>query len=137
MMTIATALTTAAAVAAGYSDADLKAGIEHYMRKHRLSHPPGAFDRAGRFTAHERTSWVTRCRQPSRAHRYPQMKAARTARHCAERHDANPLHVGRIARSLEIEAVTPVSAHERLQVAADIRRVIKKALPPAARGPAD
>lgn len=69
---------------AGYSDAEIKAGAEFYLRKSRGLNPPGEFDRAGRFYASERTEAVRTCRSPSRAYPWPEMHAARTAAHCAE-----------------------------------------------------
>ncbi|WP_347138952.1 hypothetical protein [Paracoccus sp. SSK6] len=71
---------------AGYSEAEIKAGEEFFRRKSRNTNPPGSFDRAGRFTADERTEAVRTCRSPSRAYPWPEMHAARTAAHCAEVH---------------------------------------------------
>lgn len=69
---------------AGYSEAEIKAGTEFYLRKSRNTNPPGEFDRAGRFYAEERTDAVKSCRSPSRTYPWPEMHAARTAAHCAE-----------------------------------------------------
>lgn len=80
-----------------YTDAEIAGGIEYADRAERRSDPPGAWDSAGRIYALELTNPVLSCRCPSRAWRYPQMLAARTAAHCAETHKAdNTTHVRRI-----------------------------------------
>ena len=98
---------------AGYSKADIAAGIEFYNRKNRLTNPPGSFDKAGRFHADERTATVARVRGPSRAYPYSEMKAARTADHCAELFGATPLHVKRICKALESDGT-------------DLRKILKE-----------
>ena len=80
-----------------YTDEEIAAGIEYADRAKRRSHPPGEWDRAGRFYAHEHTNSVLSCRSPSRAWPHSQMLAARTAAHCAEVYMAgNTTHVRRI-----------------------------------------
>lgn len=81
---VSISLARAMADLAGYSDAEIKAGTEFFLRKSRASNPPGQFDRAGRFFAEERTEAVRTCRSPSRAYPWPEMHAARSAAHCAE-----------------------------------------------------
>lgn len=109
----------------GYSREDLIAGREHYRRKSRETHPPGTFDKAGRVTANERTHSTTCCRAPSRKWPYPEMQAARTARHCAEVFDATELHVKRIARALEVLNEPPQSAHEHIEQVAAVQNILK------------
>lgn len=93
---------TALATELAYSEAEITAGFEFSDRKNRRAHPPGTRDNAGRFYADERSSAVDSCRQPSRAFPFSQMKAARTAQHCAEMNDVDCVtHVRRIARALE------------------------------------
>lgn len=77
-------VTAQIALSAGYAPAAIAAGKLFYKRNRPIAHPPGQFDRAGRFTADERTKTVTDSRSPSRAYKYPEMEAARTAAHCAE-----------------------------------------------------
>lgn len=85
-----------------YSEAEITAAFEFADRKSRRAHPPGTRDNAGRFYAAERTNATDDCRQPSRAFPFSQMKAARTAKHCAEINGVNCVtHVSRIARALE------------------------------------
>tara|TARA_Y100001001_G_scaffold48329_1_gene44281 strand:- start:1952 stop:2524 length:573 start_codon:yes stop_codon:yes gene_type:complete len=80
-----------------YSDAEIAAGLEYADRAKRRSHPPGEWDTARRFYAHELTNSVLSCRCPSRAWPNSQMLAARTAAHCAEVYKAdNTTHVRRI-----------------------------------------
>ena len=85
----------------GYAKVDIDAGFKFYKLKNRLIDPPGRFDEAGRFYADERTQSVMLVRSPSRSYPYSEMKAARTAEHCAELFGATPLHVKRICRALE------------------------------------
>ncbi|SHF82934.1 hypothetical protein SAMN05444339_1157 [Loktanella atrilutea] len=100
-MTDMTATIKRIAKKAGYSKADIAAGIAFHDRKNRLANPPGSFDKAGRFHADERTESVVHARRPSRAYPYSEMKAARTADHCAELFGATPLHAKRICKALE------------------------------------
>ena len=80
-----------------YTDEEIAAGIEYADRAKRRSHPPGEWDTARRFYAHELTNSVLSCRCPSRAWPNSQMLAARTAAHCAEVYKAdNTTHVRRI-----------------------------------------
>ena len=80
-----------------YTDEEIAAGIEYADRTKRRSHPPGEWDKAGRFYAHEHTNPVLCCRSPSRAWPHSQMLTARTAAHCAEVYKAdNTTHVRRI-----------------------------------------
>lgn len=80
-----------------YTDEEIAAGIEYADRTKRRSHPPGEWDKAGRFYAHEHTNSVLCCRSPSRAWPHSQMLTARTAAHCAEVYKAdNTTHVRRI-----------------------------------------
>jgi hypothetical protein len=102
---VATKMIRQLATAAGYSAQDTNAGLEHFMRKQKLSHPPDAFDNVGRFEPHEQTSAVRSVRTPSRAWPYSPMKAARTADHCAEVFGAKPIHVKRIATGRPDRAV--------------------------------
>jgi hypothetical protein len=121
------------ALRAGYTLNDINAGIAFVRRRDRIEHPPGHFDRAGRFYASERTKSVRFCRAPSRRWPYPEMHAARTAAHCAEVFGAREvLAVRRVARALDlaaagasdaalIVALAPVgtaSAHVRAALAA-------------------
>lgn len=121
---------TAIARRNGYSTADINAGTEFFRRKSRMTNPPGEFDRKGRFTAAERTEAVRGCRTPSAAWPFPEMKAARTANHCAEIFDAKALHVKRIAKALGIEKTAResggITAHRLLTLAAAVEKVLKK-----------
>lgn len=93
---------TVLATELAYSQDEITAAFEFSDRKNRRAHPPGTRDNAGRFYADERSSAVDNCRPPSRAFPYSEMKAARTARHCAEIIGAECVtHVRRIARALE------------------------------------
>ncbi|MGJ8547521.1 MAG: hypothetical protein ACSHWZ_18895 [Sulfitobacter sp.] len=85
-----------------YSEKEIAAGFEFYDRKNRLSHPPGEWDKAGRFFAEERSSIVSNCRAPSRRFPFSEMLAARTAAHCAEIAGLDSsTYVKRIALALE------------------------------------
>lgn len=91
--------TAAVAARKGYDPATIEAGLEFLKCKNRISNPPGSFDNAGRFYASETSVATSSCREPSRAWPMSQMKAARTAAHCAEIFgNVEPLHVKRIAR---------------------------------------
>lgn len=86
----------------GYLPNEIGAGIDFADRKSRRSDPPGRWDNAGRFYARERTASVKTCRAPSRRFPYSQMKAARTAAHCAEITEASSVtHVRRIALAVD------------------------------------
>ncbi|WP_152449666.1 hypothetical protein [Roseivivax sp. THAF197b] len=97
----------------GYSAADISAGNMFYKRKNRLENPPGEFDKAGRFEAYERTASVTNARTPSRAYPYSELKAARTAKHCAELCAEKELHTKRICRAYEV-AQDVEAAHDEI-----------------------
>lgn len=102
----------------GYSPAEIDAGVEHWERLNGRANPPGSFDAAGRFKAEERTKKTTECRAPSREWPYSQMKAARTADHCAEVHGAENLtNVRRVKRLIDTLMKQPQlseSAHTHL-----------------------
>lgn len=122
-----TAITAAIAAAAGYTADDIKAGTEFYKRKNRLSHPPGHFDKKGRFYASERTQAVLSCRSPSAARPYAEMKTARTAAHVAEMRGVDPLRVKRIAKAINLETSEEApSAHSQLALYSDIVKTLKK-----------
>ncbi|MFQ3251748.1 MAG: hypothetical protein ACI9U6_000022 [Loktanella salsilacus] len=108
-----------AAKKAGYSKADILAGIDYYERKNRITNPKGFFDKAGRFYAKERTQKVLLAREPSRAFPYSEMKAARTADHCAELYGATPLYVKRICKAFESDGTNIAS----------ILKTVKKLVP--------
>ncbi|MBO9432538.1 hypothetical protein [Sulfitobacter sp. R18_1] len=85
-----------------YSAEEISAGFEFSDRKSRRIDPAGRWDNAGRFYAQERSSAVENCRAPSRKFPWSEMKAARTAAHCAEMAGVgNVTHVRRIALALE------------------------------------
>lgn len=84
-----------------FEPSEIAAAAEYVRRRDRLSNPPGRFDRAGRFYAEERTRSVLTCRAPSRKWPWPEMKAARTAAHCAEIFGVNALHVKRAAKTID------------------------------------
>ena len=118
-MTDLTSRVKRAAKKAGYSKADILAGIDYYERKNRITDPEGFFDKAGRFYAKERTQKVLLAREPSRAFPYSEMKAARTADHCAELYGATPLYVKRICKALESDGTNIAS----------ILKTVKKPVP--------
>lgn len=122
-----TEATRTAARSRGYPDTAADAAIEFINRRDRITNPPGRFDNAGRFTAAERTDSVCGVRTPSRAYPYPELNAARTAKHCAEVYRVERLAVIRIARALESAAADgklqpgkDVSAHARQRNASAI-----------------
>ncbi|MFA8388370.1 MAG: hypothetical protein ACEPO2_22365 [Pelagibaca sp.] len=124
---VAILLASRIALSAGYSEADIQAGTEFYRRKNRLSHPPGAFDKAGRFVAAERSSRVVAARRPSRAYPYSEMAAARTAAHCAEIYCADSLHAKRIDRAIAVLIETDLidSAHATLKASRLVAKILK------------
>tara|TARA_Y100000815_G_C13332034_1_gene496397 strand:- start:101 stop:481 length:381 start_codon:yes stop_codon:yes gene_type:complete len=114
------------AKSAGYTDADINAGWEFYLRKNRKKNPPGEFDKAKRSTAKERTSKVIDARPPSRSFPCGKMSAARTAEHCAELYGATPLDVKRIAKACETYDEGAKSAHEQIEQVPEISKILKK-----------
>lgn len=108
-----------AAKQAGYSKADILAGIDYYERKNRITDPESFFDKASRFYAKELTQKVLLARGPSRRFPYSQMKAARTADHCAELYEATTLYVKRICKALENDGTNIAS----------ILKTVKKPVP--------
>lgn len=124
-------LTEKVAKSQGYTASEMAAGKEFYARKNRFDNPPGDFDRAGRFTAAERTEAVMTARTPSRAWPYSEMAAARTAAHCAELFDVEALAVKRIAKVLELENALSATCSKHEFLAA--HRAATKALKPMKR----
>jgi hypothetical protein len=61
-----------------YTDEEIAAGIEYADRAKRRSHPPGEWDKAGRFYAQEHTNSVLSCRSPSRAWPHSQLIAPKS-----------------------------------------------------------
>ncbi len=84
-----------------YTKDEIDAAFEYYNRKVRNCHPPGEFDRAGRFYADERTEHVESVRNPSGRYPYSELTAARTAEHCAQLFNVTPLHVKRIYKVIK------------------------------------
>ena len=108
---------------ASYSESEIAAGIEFSDRKARRTHPPGAWDRAKRFFAAERTTAVTLSRSPSRAWPLSEMQAARTAAHCAEVYQASCLtHVRRIGSALDKLAADETEDAVRLYLSGGMRK---------------
>lgn len=91
----------------GLSDDEIrlifKAADEFVARRDRVRHPPGEFDKAKRFYAAERTQATENCRRPSREWPYPQLLAARSAKHVAEVFSVNALYVKRAAKMIDEE----------------------------------
>ncbi|KEO53437.1 hypothetical protein [Thioclava pacifica] len=105
------------AMSLAYTGDEIAAAFEYIDRKERRTHPPGEFDHRGRFFAAERTLAVRFCRAPSARWPFPQMRAARTADHCAELFDVEDAkHVKRLALAFERR-----SAGETLE---DLRRLL-------------
>lgn len=110
----------------GYTEADVAAGLEHFLRSKRMKHPPGSVDKAGRFTPFEQSTAVTQVRAPSRRFPYPEMRAARTAKHCADVYGADELAVKRYARALKICLDLPSStALEKAALVGAASKVLK------------
>lgn len=103
----------------GYIKEEVEAGLEHYERATRRIHPPDSFDKAGRFTPAETSQGVSEVRPPSRRSPYSAMKAARTARHCAEVFGVSELAVKRVARA--IKSCAAFSALERKRYGRTVR----------------
>lgn len=83
---------TPAALALGFTQAELNAAFEYTHRKLHFCEPPGYLDGEDElFIASERTSVVEAIRRPTRAHRLVEMRAACTLEHCAELHGADDL----------------------------------------------
>lgn len=126
MSTLLDVITTLAR-SRGYTEADIRAGIECAKRKSRLAHPPGTFDKAGRFYASE--PFASPVRPPSRAYPNSHMLHARTAGHCAHVYGATPLHVKRIVKAIEgADALEghDVSAHEAMQASREFALILKR-----------
>ncbi len=87
----------------------VQAAVEYLMRKHRLSHPDGKFDNAGRFSLStaERGICCAFIRSPSRAHPHSEMVHGRTIAHVAYLFDADDLDVRRLAKRIQAEASLP------------------------------
>ena len=127
MTDIVDKVTRRIAISQGYNATEIEAGIEYFKRKNRLNNPLGNFDNAKRFYANERTDSVEKVRSPSRAYPYSEMKAARSAAHCAEVHNVKPIAVKRIEKSLALENSLPrqLSQHERIAAGAKIKKILK------------
>ncbi len=131
MHTLKDALTREVSENKGYTSGEVAGGVAFYKRKERLTNPPGKFDNKQRFEASERTQAVPNVRTPSARFPYPEMKAARTAAHCAELLGVEPLATKRVARALEFEAslTDNMSAHCRraaMKRAAAILKPLKR-----------
>jgi hypothetical protein len=123
------AYVSAAAQAAGYTQSEIRAGLEFAARKARRANPPGSFDRAKRFFAEERTKSVLTCRSPSRAWPYPEMTAARTAAHCEEVFGAEELlavrRVAALRKALDSTNGLQLTAHELIELGHEAARILK------------
>lgn len=114
------------AQAQGYSAADMIAAEEAYKRKHRLSHPPGSFDKAGRFSLQERAPCCDDIRTASRAHPYSEMLHGRSFTHVACLHGVKKLHVQRLVKALETASMPAApSAHQSGQLLVKLRSILK------------
>ncbi len=109
----------------GYTSAALAAAQEAFSLKHRLSHPPGAFDKAGRFTLHERGVCCDGLRSPSIAYPHSEMLHGRSITHVAHLHGVPKLHVQRLVRALEVSTPRPPSSHADAQVLVMLRHILK------------
>ncbi len=110
----------------GYTLAELAAGQEAFNRKHRLSHPPGDFDKAGRFILHERGGCCDMIRAPSRSRPYPEMEHGRSLTHVAHLHGVPKLHLLRLVKAYETASThEPLSSHQKMQVIVRLRSILK------------
>jgi hypothetical protein len=119
---------SAAASAVGYTAAEIKAG-PFFSRKEHRTNPPGAFDKARRFFAQERTEAVEACRSPSRNWPYSEMNAARTAAHCAEVYAAEALiavkRVAKLRAVLDDRIGEHITAHELVEIEREAAQILK------------
>ncbi|MEX1236528.1 MAG: hypothetical protein WEB56_16215 [Roseovarius sp.] len=112
--------------AQGYSLAELNAAQEAYNRQHRLSHPPGKFDKAKRFTLHERGACCDTIRAPSRALPYTEMTHGRSVTHVAQVRGVRKQHVQRLVKAWKKAAThEPLSSHERIQLLVTLGSILK------------
>ncbi|MBP1804682.1 hypothetical protein [Rubellimicrobium aerolatum] len=116
------------ALAKGYSEADIAAGVEYASRKTRRTHPPGRFDKARRFYSSE--PFHIPVREPSREYPFSQMTHARTAGHVAHQFGAGELATKRIGKLVEAvwEAeVQSISNHQAPLLAEMLSKKLKAA----------
>lgn len=110
----------------GYFCAEITAAEDAYKRKHRLSHPPGSFDKVGRFSLQERAPCCDMIRTASRAHPYSEMVHGRSLSHVACLHGVKKLHVQRLVKALETASMPAApSAHQNGQLLVKLRTILK------------
>ena len=84
--------------------AKLRAAVSTYRRlKSRLTHPSGAFDRAGRWQPTVKLPCCLAIREPSRAHPYSLMLHCRTIGHVAQLNGYTPSTLRAAVNRLEKE----------------------------------
>ncbi len=88
----------------GYTKNEAEAANVYHDRKHRLAHPPGSWDKAGRFYPDEDSKHLDGTRPPSRSWPLSYNSAARNAKHVGEVFGArNTVNVNRLCKIIENE----------------------------------
>ena len=114
----------------GYSDAAVAAGREAYLRKHRLAHPHGRFDEAGRFFLGERCDCCAGLRSPSTQRPHLEMLHGRSLTHVATLYEVPTLHVRRLARAFALtHAGDAMSNHAPAQCLTQLAQILKPVPP--------
>ena len=116
----------------GYSQTALDAAPETHARKWRLSHPKGQFDRAGRFTLHERQACCEEIRAASRAYPHTEMLHGRSLTHMSHLHDVPKLQLQRLVKALDAaKSLQQVSHsnHVKAQLLVKLRHILKPVHP--------
>lgn len=80
-----------------------RAAREAIARRDRRSHPPGTWDKAGRFYAEESCECCRGIRSPSRSYPFSEMVHARTALHVASVFDVDLAHMRKRMRELDAQ----------------------------------
>jgi hypothetical protein len=78
-----------------------RAAAEAIARRERRSHPPGYFDKAGRFFLTERCECCAEIKTPSRTWPYPEMNHGRTLVHVASVFDVELKHLRQRVRDID------------------------------------
>ncbi|UWQ20085.1 hypothetical protein [Jannaschia sp. W003] len=127
MTPIALDAALAAAAFAGYDQPTLDAGREAWLRKRRVHHPAGTWDKAGRFQIDEHCLACDRIRAPSRAWPKTRWNHGHTPKHVAALHGACATRVGRVMRVLDLFAdLGPdASAHDHAAAEIESERILR------------
>jgi len=90
------------ATSLGYCSRDIDAAVLYFKRRCGIEVVPGCWQPDGCFQAAEETEVVRNSRSNTIQRQFQELKAAKTAKHCAELTGSRPVHAKRIARAIQM-----------------------------------